>query len=152
MYRQTLAHFSDTWKSWTVAERKVITAIALAQIPDLVEKHTFLWTKLIEKITDYSAELRRLKDAGTIIETEGNNWQVTQQAFIWWLADEIKRVSRDDSSFEDWIREQEMDGVFTKKERKNMGQAAKKASELISKGASSLIEAFAKGLAKTMTS
>ncbi|MCP4109688.1 MAG: hypothetical protein GY749_29910 [Desulfobacteraceae bacterium] len=147
MYRQTNAHFADTWKSWSTAERKAITAIALAQIPDLVDKHKFSWTKLIENITDYSAELRRLKDAGTIIESGEDNWHITQQAFLWWLADEIKRITRDESSrdesgFEAWICEQEMDGLLTKQERKNMSQAV---SEIATKGATTLIESFAKG-------
>ncbi|MCP4107077.1 MAG: hypothetical protein GY749_16315 [Desulfobacteraceae bacterium] len=142
MYRQTCAHFADTWNSWSSAQKKAISAIALAQIPDLVNNHTFSWSNLIENITDYSAELRSLKDAGTIIESEENNWQITQQAFLWWLADEIKQVTRDDSSFETWICEQEMDGLITKQGRKKIGQTAQKVSGL----ATSLIEAFAKGL------
>ncbi|MCP4344074.1 MAG: IS4 family transposase [Desulfobacterales bacterium] len=97
--------------------------------------------------TDYSAELRRLKDAGTIIESGEDNWHITQQAFLWWLADEIKRITRDESSrdesgFEAWICEQEMDGLLTKQERKNMSQAV---SEIATKGATTLIESFAKG-------
>jgi hypothetical protein len=145
MYRQTEAHFSDTWNSWSDAEKKVITAIALAQIPGLVEQHGFSWKNLIENVTDYSAELRRLKDAGTIIETGEHSWRMTQQTFLWWLADEIKRMTRDESTFKDWLCRQEMNGLFTKEECEKMSQAAKKVSGLLSKGATTLIESFAKG-------
>jgi hypothetical protein len=145
IYRQTEAHFIDTWNSRSDAEKKVLTAIALAQIPELVEQHDFAWDTLIEDITDYNAELRKLQDAGTIIETRKNLWQMTQQAFVWWLADEIKRMTRDDASFKDWLCQHEIDGLFTKKECEKMGQAAQKVSGLLGKGATTLIESFAKG-------
>lgn len=147
IYTQTSAHFKDTWNSRSDAEKKTITAIALAQIHGIVDSHTFSWKELIEDITDYNPELRRLKDAGTIIATEENSWQITQQAFLWWLADEVKRITRDKTGFEKWLCEQEMDGLFTEEEREKMGQVAKKVSGLLGKGATTLIESFAKGLA-----
>jgi hypothetical protein len=146
LYTQTHNHFVDTWNSWSIAERKAITAIALAQINGMVDRYTFAWKNLIENITDYSVELRLLKDTGIIIDAGKDTWQITQQAFLWWLADEIKRIARDASSFKNWLCDQEMDCLFTKKERRRMSQAAKKVSGFIGKGATTLIESFAKGL------
>ena len=146
VYRQTYAHYADTWNAWSNAERKAFTAIALAQIQGMVDNHTFSWKDLIENITDYSTELRRLKDSGTIVEIDNTTWKVTQQAFLWWLADEIKRISRDRSDFKHWLCEQEMDGLLTKRESRQMGEAVKKVSRFIGKGATTLIEAFAEGL------
>ncbi len=110
--------------------------------------HTFSWKDIIENITDYSTELRWLKRDGTIACEGEDTWCITQQAFLWWLADEIKRITRDDSSFEKWLCEQEMDGLFSKEEREQMSRAAKTVSGFIGKGAATLIETFAKGLAE----
>ncbi len=142
VYSTTRSHFVDTWNTWANSERKAITAIALSQITSMVEEHTFAWKNLIEHITDYRAELRCLEDAGIISEVNRGAWHITQQAFLWWLADEIKRIARDDAGFETWLCEQEIEYLFTKKERTLMIQAAKVASQFIQKGAKTLIDAF----------
>ncbi len=145
LYNQTRAHFRDTWRAWSNAERKAVTAIALAQIPALVEGQLFLWTELVEDVENFP-ELRGLKDAGTIAQAKDGNWRITQQAMLWWLADEIKRATRDDTTWQAWLREQELDGLLTRGEKRNITQAAKKVSAAVGKGATTLIEAFAKGL------
>ncbi|PIE33756.1 hypothetical protein CSA56_10550 [candidate division KSB3 bacterium] len=147
MYRQTRAHFLDTWSSWGQAERKVITSIALAQINGLVGNHTFAWQKFTRDINDYSTELRRLKEAGTVIQTGDGDWKLTQEAFLWVWADRIKTIVREKGDFETWLCAQEMDGILTKEERQKMSASAKKISGAIGKGAVTLIESFAKSLA-----
>ena len=146
-YHQTGAHFADVWKSRSNAEKKVMTAIALAQIQGIVDSHTFAWNDLIEDISDYHAELQGLKKDGTILEGNDQNWQLSQQALLWWLADEIKRNTRDDSSFTEWLCQHEMDGLFTKEECDKVSQVAKTVGGFLGKGATTLIETFAKGLA-----
>ncbi len=145
LYNQTRAHFRDTWHAWSNAERKAVTAIALAQIPTLVKGQLFLWTELVEDVENFP-ELRGLKDAGTIAKDKKDNWRITQQAMLWWLADEIKRATRDDTTWQAWLREQELDGLLTRGEKKKIKQAAQKVSAAVGKGATTLIEAFAKGL------
>lgn len=146
LYHQIHAHFVDTWNAWSPAEKKAITTIAFTQIHGMVDHRKFSWKDLSKDITDYSVELRRLKDAGTIVETRGDNWRITQETFLWWWADEIKRITRDKSGFEEWLCQQEMDGMFTKEECEQISRAAKTVSGFIGKGATTLIEAFAKGL------
>ena len=146
MYRQTRAHFLDTWNSWGQAERKVTTSIALAQIDGLVGNHTFAWQKFTKNITDYSSELRKLKEAGTVIQTSDGDWKLTQEAFLWVWADRIKTIVRGKGDFEAWLCSQEMDGILTKEECEQMSESAKKISGAIGKGAVTLIEAFAKSL------
>lgn len=147
VYHQTGAHFKDTWKSRSNAEKKVITAIALAHIQGIVDSHTFAWNDLLEDITDYYAEIQGLKKDGTIVECGDQNWQLSQQAFLWWLADEIKRNTRDDTSFVEWLCQHEMDGLFTKEECDKVSQAAKTVGGFLAKGATTLINTFAQGLA-----
>ena len=143
---QSEGHFADTWRSWSNAERKVIMAIALAQMSLLVEDHTFEWSNLIEDIEDYSPELRGLEKSGTVVKVGNTDRQLMQRSLLWWLADEIKRLVRDESTFEQWLEEQEFDGVLTQKEKKSLGQVALELGGFLSQGATSLIEAFAKGV------
>ena len=143
---QSEGHFADTWRSWSNAERKVIIAIALAQMSLLVEEHSFEWSNLIEDIDDYSPELRGLEKAGTVTKVGGSNRQVTQRALLWWLADEIKRLVRDEMTFEQWLEEQEYDGLLTQKEKRSLGNVARELGEFLGQGATTLIEAFAKGV------
>lgn len=143
---QSEGHFADTWRSWTNAERKVIMAIALAQMALLVQDHYFDWSNLIEDITDYTPELRGLEKAGTIIKVRGTDREIKQRALLWWLADEVKRMVRDETSFEEWLEEQEFEGIFTQKERRSLSVISGEVAEFLSQGATTLIEAFAKGV------
>ena len=148
MYRQTQAHFSDTWNIWSRAEQKVITFLALAQINGMVGEHSFAWQRLIENISDYNAELRILRDAGTIVKTGVSSWKLTQEAFLWWWVDKLKAIIRDSSDFDKWLCSQELDGMLTKEECNQMGEAVQTVKSFLGDGATTLIESFAKGLAE----
>lgn len=143
---QSEGHFADTWRSWSNAERKVVMAVSLAQMTTLAEEHFFDWGELIEDITDYSPEIRGLEKSGTLVEIEPGKWQVAQRALLWWLADEIKRQVRDEASLEAWLESQELTGVLTHKERRDMMQILGRLGGLLGHGATAMIEAFAKGV------
>jgi hypothetical protein len=143
---QSEGHFADTWRSWSNAERKVIMAIALSQMALLVEDHYFEWTNLIEDINDYTPEIRGLEKSGTLVEVGNGNHQIKQRALLWWLADEVKRMVRDETSFEEWLEEQEFEGIFTQKEKRSLGEISREVAGWLGQGATTLIHAFAKGV------
>ena len=143
---QSEGHFADTWRAWSDAERKVIMAIALAQMALLMEDHFFDWSNLIEDINDYTPEMRGLEKSGTIVEVENGDRQIKQRALLWWLADEVKRMVRDEASFEEWLEEQEFEGIFTREERRSIGEISREVAEFLGQGATTLIHAFAKGV------
>jgi hypothetical protein len=143
---QSEGHFADTWRSWSNAERKVVMAISLAQMTTLAEDHYFDFANLIEDITDYSPEIRGLEKAGTIAEVKTSKWQVTQRALLWWLADEIKRQVRDEATLESWLDTQELTGILTQQEKKDLAKVLGKLGGFLGHGATSMIEAFAKGV------
>ena len=145
LYERARDHFADTWTAWTPADKKVVTIIALTHVHGKIAHHDFALPSFFETLSDYSSELRRLKESGTLIETE-DGWRIPQEAFLWWWADTIKAIVRENSDFESWLCGQEMDGMFTKDECKQMKQTAKQISGALGKGASTLIESFAKGL------
>ena len=143
---QSEGHFADTWRAWSNAERKVIMAIALAQMALLIEDHYFEWSNLIEDINDYTPELRGLEKSGTIVKVRKGDRQIKQRALLWWLADEVKRMVRDEATFEEWLEEQEFEGILTQKERRGLDQVARELAGWLGEGATTLIEAFAKGV------
>ena len=113
---------------------------------ELADEHRFDWSNLIEDISDYNPEIRGLEKSGTLVEIEKGKWQVTQGALLWWLADEIRRQVRDEASLEAWLDSQELSGILTQVEKRNIVQVLRKLAGVLGHGATTLIEAFAKGV------
>lgn len=146
IYNQTKEHFAETWKSWSVATRKAVTVVALAQIPFLLSDHKFRTGKLIENLNDYSTELETLEASGIVAKEDTGEWNVTQGAFLWWLANELRSNLRDETDFKTWLQNQKINIMLTKQEQEKMRNAIKKVLQVIEKGVTALIEAFAKGI------
>ena len=146
LYRETKKHFADTWHVWTNETRKAITVLALAQIPQLLAGHSFLMSEWVDELDDYRSELAALEAIGLCAEGDKGGMIITQGAFLWWLADELRRNVRDDAEFKAWLQAQEMDGLFTNQERQRFGKATSGMLKALGKGATTLIEAFAKGI------
>ncbi len=146
LYRETKKHFADAWRTWSNETRKAITVVALAQIPQLLAGHSFLVDELVEDLDDYRSELEALEAMGLCAEGGNGGMVITQGAFLWWLADELRRNVRGDAEFKGWLQAQEMDGLFTTQERQRIGNATTGMLKALGKGASTLIEAFAKGI------
>jgi len=145
MYRQVRHHFADTWKYWSNATRKGVTAVALVETPRLLNQHSFDVSALENDITDYSPELASVAEMGLLRTDERGDWVVAQGAFLWWLADEIRRNVRDDVEFRAWLHAQEMEGVMTHQQQQRLTAAARVVMTALGKGATTLIEAVAKG-------
>ncbi|HKZ69125.1 MAG TPA: ATP-binding protein [Anaerolineales bacterium] len=146
LYAEAKQHFADTWRVWSNETRKAITAVALSQIPRLLGDHKFLIGELVEKLSDYEPELEALETLGMLTRNSEGERVITQGAFLWWLTDELKRNVRDDAAFGAWLQAQEMDGLFTRNEKQKVGQAAQSILAVAGKGATTLIESFAKGM------
>jgi hypothetical protein len=143
---QSEGHFADAWRSYSSAERIVIMSIALVQMSAEAGESQFELSRFIHNVDDYSPELRGLEKAGTILSTVRSNHAIGQQALLWWLADEIKRAVRDETTYESWLEAQEFEGLLTQAEKKTLGQGIRKVAGLLGRGATSLTEAFAKGV------
>lgn len=150
LYRQVRHHFADTWNFWSNTTRKAVTAVALAEIPRLLGDHTFKVSELVEDLDDYGEELDLLQVSGTLAQTDEGEWQVAQDALLWWLADELRRNVRDETPFGDWIRAQHMDNLLTERDRQRLTQAAQSVVSLVGKGATTLIETLAKGFGEAL--
>jgi hypothetical protein len=146
LYSETSQHFADTWRVWTNEVRRAVTAVALSQIPALVGSHAFSRQELLNSLNDFAPELEMLEDLGLLKQTE-DRLIVTQGAFLWWLADELKRNVRNDTEFKSWLQAQEMDGILTVQQREQLSRTTSTILSQLGKGASTLIETFAKAAA-----
>ena len=145
LYEQTRQHLTDTWNVWDDATRKVITYLAIMDMPDILGRRRFRFDQLSQNLSDYRAELGKLELDGIVTSVEGS-WKIAQRCFLWWLADELKRSVRAQGPFQDWLQMQEVGSLFSKKELKQMKKVTRKISSVLEKGSATLIESFAKGV------
>lgn len=147
IYREHKFLFSNTWRSWTPPTRKAFTSVALAHTEYLLPERSFLTKTFIEGMKDWSPELHCLEERGQLLGDDRvkGGWCVSSKAMLWWLADELVRAVRPDVPFENWIKEQEMDGLFTRKEKDQLKKVFIGAAKALRDGATTLIESFIKG-------
>ncbi len=146
LYNEAKQHFADTWRVWSNEVRRAVTAVALSQIPALVGNHAFSRQELLNSLDDFAPELEMLEELGLLQQSE-EHLVVTQGAFLWWLADELKRNVRNDTEFKSWLQAQEMDGILTVQQKEQLTRTTTTILSQLGKGASTLIESFAKGAA-----
>lgn len=147
LYREQRHHFADTWRTWPGATRKAFTTVALAHTSHLLPQRAFLTDAFLKELRDYGPELGDLESVGLLARDDRlpGGWRVTQEVMLWWLADELVRTVRSDSAFDAWLRAQELDHLLTRNEREQLGHVVQRAAAALSHGATTLIEAFAKG-------
>ncbi len=147
LHRGIKHNFADTWRVWTNETKRVITIVALTQIPKLLGKqHAFSVGDDLKRLSDYSSEIQALEDRGVLVSS-GSDWMITQGAFLWWLTDELVRNVRDETEFSAWLQAQEMDGVLTTQQKAQLTKTTTAVLEHLNKGATTMIEAFAQGAA-----
>lgn len=139
-------HFDDTWGAMTNGMRRGITAVALAQLPNLLETHAFVGARLAQNLADYTADLERLERYGLVAQ-EGESWRIAPQGFLWWLADTLREQVRREEDFAAWLQAHELDGVLTNAEKQWMGKAATAVGRAIGPGVPALVETMVKRLA-----
>lgn len=146
--RLTAANFASTWKHWSASRRRVFVSIALAQMPAQMEAPEFDLGDLKECMDLYGPEIRELESLGyteqDLLAPLGG--RVTIEALLWWLADELSRVVRDEKGFEEWIRAYHMDGVLTRGQRDALASTTRGVMGLLKNGVRSLVESAATGM------
>jgi len=141
-------HYEDLWSYWDPATRKAAIAITLITIPDLLDHYDFHIQNIKKELQNLAPEIQYLKASGLIKTENYREYEITQQAFVWWLAEKLIRIVRNEQEIEDWLSDQQLiGGVLTKKELDVFGNAALAFSKILEKGATTLIETFAKNMA-----
>jgi len=153
IYQEGKNHFKDTWRVWSPATRKAFTTVGLCCTAQLLPERSFLLDAFVKGLIDLGPELKDLAAVGAIAadDTIDGGWRVEPQVMLWWLADELIQVVRDDKPFDQWLQAQELEHLLTRQERDSLTQFVRGAAEILQQGASKLVEAFAAGLGKRLT-
>jgi hypothetical protein len=149
-YDQVVPILNDIWRCWSPAKQKAITAIGLGQISSVaLGERDFRLDRLTQVLPDLGPELRELTKQGFIAEDSAlpEHWRVRPGVLLWWLADEIVRLARDDTPFERWLLAEEWQGQLTRGEKDQLRKAGRRLGGWLEKGVTTLIEAAAKGAA-----
>ena len=140
-------HYDDLWSYWDSATRKAAIAITLITIPNILDRHDFKLQNIRKELLNLTPEVRYLINSGLIRTKNYKEYEITQQVFVWWLAEQLIRMVRNEQEIKDWLLDQQViGGVLTKKELDILGNATLAFSKILEKGATSLIETFAKNM------
>ncbi len=152
LYNKAELVLGDTWRLWSPATRKAFTAVALDYLPTLLPACEVYVSRLTRDLRDLEPELWSLEKQGYVTEDTSipSGWCVRAGVFTWWLADELVKIVRRDTPFEEWLQAQEMEGLLTKGEKQKLEKAARLAGELLKGGATALIQAAAKGFGEAL--
>jgi hypothetical protein len=103
-------------------------------------------------IRDFDPELRSLDKQGYVAEdtTVPGGWRVRPQAFLWWIADELVRTTRDEIALAEWLQRQEMENLLTQGGKEQWAEAVRAVCGMLGDGAKTLIEAAARGAAEAL--
>jgi len=146
LFHETERHFAETWRFLTEPCRIAMTAVALTQIPHLLAQPSLLEIRLLDDLADYAPDLAALEATGIVRHSDKEGWSITQTTLLWWLIDELRRILRGESSFNDWLDKEAGEGLLTSQGRETIRTATRKVLAALPKGAMTLIEAFVKGL------
>jgi len=121
LYPYVANTMKETWKLWSPSVKKVFIVISLNDIPQLIQKENFDINFLIDSLDDYEPELRILERQGFLKNTHGSEsnagYQVSAEAMLWWISDEIILSIRDGGDLGKWLIDQQWDGLLKKGEK-----------------------------------
>ena len=149
LYRELDLFFNDTWKVWPPEMCKAFTAVAISHHALLLPKRKLDVTDLVQEFPNWGAELRELEERGLIVADKNfqAGYRVASEIMLTWLADVLVRSVRIKKSFDHWLQEKEIDDAFlSTKEKKVFQNAVKNVANALGQGATTVIEAFSKGL------
>ncbi len=144
---------SDIWVSWTPYMQVAFTLAALDTIPLLLENQTFDVQALLRDLPYLSPELGKLERRGFLRPDERLQSGYTPHAevMLWYLADELKRLTRGEMELEKWLTAQHWEGLLKEGEKQALKRFLEKTGGLLQDGASAFIKAAAEGAAKGLT-
>lgn len=158
MLRSSEVHFQDMWRHLSPRTRKSVLVIALLEFrlylgvltPLPTWKH--ITAELHQQILELTPELSDLVNSGFIAEESQNHYRLTQEAFLWWLADELVKYAPSKVKLEQWLQINEMDGMFSNVEHEQFLAITLDTIRSMQGGSLPLIRAKALGFSKPSTS
>ncbi len=126
-YAQVSHTIADTWRLWTPAVRKVLATLALDEIPTLLGEQRFNLEPLRRKLPLYDPEIKDLSYRGFIKQAANlpAGWEISAKVMLLWIGGELLRGLRDEDQATRWLAEQGWEGIFTRKEKEQLVDAAR---------------------------
>jgi len=153
LYECTRTTMQDIWRLWPPEQKKAFAIVALDQMPRLLGTKEFAISQLLEQLNTYKPELHELAQRGFIKSdpTLKGGWQVTAEALLWFMADELIKALRSGDELGEYLRKEEWDGYFTKGEKKQFTEAVTFISNVVKDGVTVFIKAAAEGMGKAVS-
>jgi len=148
-YDEVSSTLENIWRSWSPVMQRAFAAVALGQIDSSnLGDRVFRVERLARDLRDLGPELRSLLKQGFILEEPGipDSQRIRPAVFLWWVADEMVRMARDDTPVDKWLLAQEWQGQLTRGEKEQLRKIASALGGLLDKGVTTLIQAAAKGV------
>ena len=142
VYEQSDQLLSNVWDLWGASMRLPVALIALGQIKELSGGKKFKQDTILKDLSQYRPELRQLSRLGFVAEAPHlpSGWKIQADVMLWWLADELTRLLRDDESVMQWLQTNRMDGMLTPTQRKHLTAAGQFVGGLLLGGVKDLLK------------
>ncbi|RME71373.1 MAG: ATP-binding protein [Chloroflexi bacterium] len=144
----------DIWMAWPPYMRVAFTLAALDAMPLLLgRERTFNLPALQRDLPNLSPELEKLAARGFLRQSPALTvgYEPQAEVMLWYLADELTRLTRPEVDLKTWLIRQQWDGLLTKGEKETLGKLFKQAGDLLQVGAKAFIEAAANGAGRALT-
>lgn len=145
LHNEIGAHFYDLWRYLDKRAQTVVVILGLAELKGRNDGRVFDVDE-IENLKWYEPELNRLTDLGLVERDEGQEWsvkfwnyvlwsgrrwQITAWSFVLWLSENVITGTRQVVDFDQWLNDQEHDGLLTRGQKKKLEEI----TEVVAKGA-----------------
>ncbi len=131
-YKSVSFHFDYLWKHLSHTERTVAVILAIMTLQGRVLGSSFNYGE-IERADRFGPELRGLAQRGLaekidssrtgwifdtshVLVWRGEKWALSCEAFAWWIRDAIVAQARTVPSYEEWLHNQQYQGLLTQKQ------------------------------------
>ena len=148
LYSQVNGTLANTWRLWPNAMQRAFVLVALPHMA--LQQRGFYEERLLKDLRDFGPELRILKNRGFIVRDNKmpSGWRVGPEAFMWWLADELVRILRNDPTLKSWLYEHQWNGLVTEGEKDALEKIGQMIGgfirDVIKTGANTFIETIVK--------
>jgi hypothetical protein len=140
LYSRVEGTIQDIWDRWSPEKQRAFIAAGIDEISsDMICGEKFYVTDLQKEISYLVPELRELSKQGFVVQSNNGEWKIGPRVYLWWLADQIIRMTREEKSTKEWLERRQGKNILTYVEKRRFLDALKKVQPLLIEGATTLI-------------
>jgi hypothetical protein len=155
--RWTASHYDDLWRYLRREAQTVLVILVLAELKGRIDGRDFD-TGDLGSLEWYRTELNRLADSGLVerlteqrtwhvdfgnfVVWHGHRWRVSAGTFVLWIADNAIAGTRKTVDFEQWLHNQEVEGLMTRHDQERLKELAGKIPKGVVTSAAEFVRAY----------